>query len=801
MLVGRSEIVETILRHAASTARPLHPTVIVGARGVGRSTVLQAVAERLDRPLVTAGFDRFTGVRLVPLSWALASDLGDASENEALAAIRAVNPSIVVCDDIDEADAATVQVLTRLARDVPIVASARTADHRFGRATDALVVDVPPLGHEDALALAEAVGASDPAAVAAESGGRPGAIVALAAGRPLPTAIVAEAQATLAGLAPPARNDLALLALAAGPIDPQALADLTTLERRHLVTPGATGVVSRYGALARLALDQFDGDSKELHRRAAAAVTEPMAQVRHLTAAEAPDEEVVVVARRLARSSTDPLEAATLFAAAAERSGALTDHLETGRAAVRATAADLAASAAEQVMQHPDGAVEGALLAAQAKRLRGDHGAALRTLPDDTGLEDDDLAARIVAERARLLVFTNWVEPSAPPGAGDPPRLLEAIWEARRSGDGAPLEAAASTGHSRHDRDIELTAIAGASLAAAAAANGPAATAQAVRLVTRAVETGAPAWATAAPGLAAAVRFHLDGRADALLAMVAGDAADTAGPLLRANAAVALAAVGRTGEALALAGTAGGEAPVMTTIQRWAATEIAASAGRLTTARAAASRCIEDAPAGFILSALAALAIAREEPGWAAALDRSSAPEGPSRLAEAIALERAALALDDASARPQAFTDAAAAWQPLHRLSALRCAWAASEAAILVGSEAARAAAVTELRRVEAEAAALGLRPLVARARRTLRAAGVHVAAETAGGSGRLSPREHEVLALVRQGRTSAEIAAHIGVARSTIETQVKSAMQKLGATSRLQAAAMAAESNGDAAP
>jgi DNA-binding CsgD family transcriptional regulator len=58
-----------------------------------------------------------------------------------------------------------------------------------------------------------------------------------------------------------------------------------------------------------------------------------------------------------------------------------------------------------------------------------------------------------------------------------------------------------------------------------------------------------------------------------------------------------------------------------------------------------------------------------------------------------------------------------------------------------------------------------------------------------------LSPREREVLALVAEGLSSREIANRIRVARSTVQTQIRSAVRKLGATNRRHAAALAIES------
>ena len=53
-----------------------------------------------------------------------------------------------------------------------------------------------------------------------------------------------------------------------------------------------------------------------------------------------------------------------------------------------------------------------------------------------------------------------------------------------------------------------------------------------------------------------------------------------------------------------------------------------------------------------------------------------------------------------------------------------------------------------------------------------------------------LSPREREVLRLVARGLTSKAIGSELGVSRKTVETHVAAAMAKLGASTRLQAAA-----------
>src|ERR1700736_2437984 len=57
-----------------------------------------------------------------------------------------------------------------------------------------------------------------------------------------------------------------------------------------------------------------------------------------------------------------------------------------------------------------------------------------------------------------------------------------------------------------------------------------------------------------------------------------------------------------------------------------------------------------------------------------------------------------------------------------------------------------------------------------------------------------LSPREHEILELVGQGRTNREIAAELGVSMRTVKTHLEHLFRKLGVTHRTQAATWAAE-------
>ena len=57
----------------------------------------------------------------------------------------------------------------------------------------------------------------------------------------------------------------------------------------------------------------------------------------------------------------------------------------------------------------------------------------------------------------------------------------------------------------------------------------------------------------------------------------------------------------------------------------------------------------------------------------------------------------------------------------------------------------------------------------------------------------RVTPRERQVLDAVAAGRRDAAIAAELGIAPSTVAALLRSAMSKLGARNRVQAAAMLA--------
>jgi DNA-binding CsgD family transcriptional regulator len=143
----------------------------------------------------------------------------------------------------------------------------------------------------------------------------------------------------------------------------------------------------------------------------------------------------------------------------------------------------------------------------------------------------------------------------------------------------------------------------------------------------------------------------------------------------------------------------------------------------------------------------------------------------------------------DAAAAAGGFDRAAALWQGRHVRGDIRCRWAAADALRCAGKiDEAKA----RLLLLEPEAERRQLNVLLRKIRRSLRLIGVpRAAARTS--DGLLTGREREVLAFVAGGLTNDEIARRLGLGRPTVVRLIRSAQQKLGATSRTQAAALAA--------
>ncbi|MER6536963.1 LuxR C-terminal-related transcriptional regulator, partial [Streptomyces sp900105755] len=141
------------------------------------------------------------------------------------------------------------------------------------------------------------------------------------------------------------------------------------------------------------------------------------------------------------------------------------------------------------------------------------------------------------------------------------------------------------------------------------------------------------------------------------------------------------------------------------------------------------------------------------------------------------------------------FEEAGAAWTALPRpYDALLAREAAADCHLAVGE---RDRAVALLREAFDDLTALGATEDADRVRRTLADEGVRTGARSGrpGYGDQLSPRELDVVRLLVEGRTSAQIARVLGLSPRTVEKHVHSAMRKRQAPSRTALAVAAVES------
>jgi len=143
-----------------------------------------------------------------------------------------------------------------------------------------------------------------------------------------------------------------------------------------------------------------------------------------------------------------------------------------------------------------------------------------------------------------------------------------------------------------------------------------------------------------------------------------------------------------------------------------------------------------------------------------------------------------------------AFSQAADLWQALPRPYDALLSRERQALCLLAGGG--RAAALDLLGQTRRDLAGLGASADADRLAAVLRAQGVTVRNGWRGGrrgyGDQLSPRELEVVGLVIAGRTSREIGESLCRSPKTVDTQLKSAMRKLGTTTRTALAVRAAE-------
>ncbi|GGL12217.1 LuxR family transcriptional regulator [Mangrovihabitans endophyticus] len=839
--------------------------VISGPPGCGRTSALRAVAGRLRTaaagPAAPAGTEpagtdpsstgpSSTGpagtsrpglavhaggglamLRAVPglaLSRAVRARLPAHDVHLLAEAVRSrVRGGLLILDDLQYADAATLAAVPLLAPHCRVLVALRTP-HRIGqeplRAAATAWLTVPPLSHDAAAAVARTAAPTlDDDAVARvvhRAGGNPLTLTALArhaasgrgpAGDDIDQVAYALA-AALADLPRPARTALAALGLLGRPAPDTLLGAGTADLRAAGLVHGdhdAAQPVSTY--LAETAAGLLDPPARaDLHRRLAE-LTPPAEAARHLAAAGEHD-----AAYRHALTAADQAtggDRAALLRFACDLPGIGPDPrvrlaaadalLATGRpraaAAVLATIAPLGVEA--DVLRGE------ALL--QAGDPRGAH-AAVRPVPDAA-------AAPITAARDRVLLLAELA--TDPDTATDTADKIAARWPQPPPGVAAALAAVHAT-HRTPGWDTELAT-------AASDTTDPLTSRwSAWQLVEHLAADGrladaAQAAADAAHHCAADLAYGWQTR----FAAAADWALALRGPTLPDQALVTSAGSGPPSPDQATDDHPpdhhGPDAGGADRLHRHATDLTDRAMPDTARAYATAASALLEADAGLLAAARQRLAAAPAHPAvdWvtreAAWLDgqpdRATGPAGrPDRSDLITGLHHitARWAGHDTGHHPPTpipadlpeparqtllawatgtgFTTAADTWTHTVTRERVRCLLAAG----LHDSDPQRAVAALLAAEHLADTAALTV--LAGRARRGLRRHHIHRDTRGPRSGSRLTSRETDVLRLVAAGEPTRRIAGQLGISTETVDTHIRAGMRKLGARTRTEAAALA---------
>ena len=819
MLVGRRRE----LRGLAAAIAEGRGAFLIGEAGIGKSTLLRAAAAATERRV-------FTGECLSGLSWYTYLPICRATGDEpppgdavhvAGWLVAKVDDGLLLIDDLQWADAETIGLLEFLAGRIDVVAAIRSGDPGTGAAVAACeamglgCVAVGPVGRRDAREIVRAartdLAAGTVERIVDEATGNPLLLEELAHGNGLRTLRLG-LRARLHRCSPAARRTMALLGALGRPTEPRlAGPGVAELRAAGLLAAGALAS-PRHALLGEIALaDIPERERRRIHAELAALVTDPGEAARHHLAAGDP-----VAAHRAAlvaaRSSDRPGDRARHLELAATAAPDRTSdalRVEAADALVRVRMFSSAEALLRRVMSSKrDLRARVHLLLARCRADQALDDVWERELRD--GLElvagtgapvETELLIELVERPvwacdadeavARAETALRSAERSATALARAHAKLAQALYleepERCRSQLGIAFEYARRDG----DGDSEMlvrflrvmvTDLVGQSLGSIA---------QIDDLVARAEELGLGAWAVDGRYLLLGYRYAADGPTPELAQLYA-EVLTGFPPLIARDQAVyeyaqILGDLGREEEARAFLARApavasGWGAALRTVLE----SELHWLAGRPDAAEAAA-RDLADRTGLFgaeelarCVRGLALLDLGRPVPAPGAGRPLINRFTGP--------LERGlhALSTGDALLARELFDEAALVAEGWSARDVLRARWLAGKAARLAGENEVARSRFGELER---ELSTREMRPLLDRVRRSLRLAGARPIDRARRHAAGLTARELDVLELVGDGLSSREVAARMGLSRSTVESHVRSARTKLGVRTRLEAA------------
>jgi DNA-binding CsgD family transcriptional regulator len=825
VLIGRAADLDRA--QAAVAAR--RPVVVSGEAGAGKTSVLRSVAGTTGREVLEGGaLSTLSWLEYLPLTRALGHEIAGRDESAvAQEVLAAAGDRVLLLDDLQWASPALLTVVGALAGSVQLLLGVRSGPERaavVATVSDAEVVDLGPLLPDAATRVVRSarpeLSSAQVSSVVAVAGGNPLLLRELAVTGESSPSLRHTVAARLRQLGAAERDVFELLALAGRPLrldwlDPTLVNRLAAV---GLVDISVGQVAVRHSLLAQAAIDGLTVQARQsVHRELAGLVEDAGEGARHAYLA-GDSVGACELALEAADAATLPGERAShLRLAGMTSTGEHADELRLAAARALEEASD--AEAVFEVLDTITGRSDDVVAAAALIRVRAAWlgGRSEEVRPSlERGLAaaariGGELLLRLQIEACRIPIFmesdfvggAEMARAALATATGvDAARaryFLGTALACLDDDEGAvQLQAAIDGARVAGDLSTELTATnnlisyqessgtpgLGANLARSQAA--------------RARVLGLGHWESSFAYQALQLDFHAGsyvGLVEAAELLEQRPLDYRARDALLEVHAMALVDTGRADEAVRLARDAMAAA-VGDHVSRihfwWVLAEAALWTGDPAGAVTYADRYLAEIPPenpnmmfGVVTRAWGRFDQGLDPEGAFEAVDRPMLFGLPHELTalRACYLGRHLQAVDE-------LRTAAVLWAPYHVRGALRCECAVGEVLLRAGLT---DDAVCALEMVEKRSADIGLLAVHHRAVRLLRSAGERRSTTPRRAVGGLTARELQVLALVGRGLTNDQVAARLGISRRTVETQISTASVKLGATSRVQAATMAA--------